>query len=102
MDTKVVTLPERTLAVQPTRDVGTPAPQADAAAKLETANSIYWSPVVRIDNETQTAVLQYLNPTGKVVSSFPHDLGSEAYAKAERQRRSEEAKASEAKPAGAK
>jgi hypothetical protein len=90
MDTKVVTPPERTPAVLLTREVELPAPQADSAAKLENAGSIYLSPVVRIDNETQTAVLQYRDPnTGKVLRQFPAKAGSDAYA--EQEKRSREA-----------
>jgi hypothetical protein len=105
MDTKVVTPPERTQAVQPTREAAAPAPQTDSAAKLESAGSIYWSPVVRIDNETQTAVFEYLDPkTGAVLRSYPHQVGSQAYAKAQDDRRSKEAKAQQpvaAKPSSA-
>jgi hypothetical protein len=93
MDTKVVTPPERTPAVLPTREHETPAQTAEAAAKLETAGSIYLSPVVRIDNETQTAVLQYRDPsTGKVLRQFPAKTGSDAYAEQEKRSREVEVK----------
>lgn len=103
METKVVTAPERTQAVLPSREAVVPAPQAEAAAKLENAGNLYWSPIVRIDNETHSAVLQYLDPkTGEVVRSFPHELGRKAYADAEHQLRNEKAKTEEAKPVEAK
>ncbi|GIL41474.1 hypothetical protein [Roseiterribacter gracilis] len=115
MDTKVVTPPERTLTVVPSRVAEPPAPQTDGAAKLDTAGSAYTPPVARadssaplalaqagdpnapkyvspvivIDIDTSTAVLQYRNPdTGKVVRQFPSKLPSDVYS--EQARRLEE------------
>lgn len=86
METKIVAPPERTAAVLPSREHEVAAAQVeDSAAKLETAGSIYLSPVVRIDNETQTAVLQYRDPTtGKVLRQFPPKAASETYAETEK------------------
>jgi hypothetical protein len=94
METKIVTPPERTVAVPHSRELEVPAVQdGDSAAKLETAGSIYLSPVVRIDTETQTAVLQYRDPTtGKVLRQFPPKAGSDAYAETEKRTHAAESK----------
>jgi hypothetical protein len=100
MDTKIVAPPERTAPILQSREVDVPAAQVESAAKLENAGSIYLSPVVRIDNDTQTAVLQYRDPnTGKVLRQFPPKAGSDAYAQQEKraQRKEADDRAAEAK-----
>lgn len=56
---------------------------------LENVGNSYFSPVVRIDGETNRAVLQYRDPdTGKVLRQYP-PARSAAYKQAERQRGTE-------------
>ena len=73
---------------QPIRNIETLAQQTLALAKrdsLETelAKVSYFSPVTRIDVETQTAVLQYRNAeTGQLIRQYPSEKHIQAYQRA--------------------
>ena len=73
---------------QPIRNTESHAAQSLAQTKrdpLETelAKVSYFSPVTRIDVETQTAVLHYRNPeTGQTIKQYPSEKQVQAYQRA--------------------
>jgi hypothetical protein len=75
----------------------TAQPEADPLAGSVTEPSRYYSPVVRLDSETQRTVLQYRDGSdGKVLVQYPSEKQLEAYrsrATAERAKEQEQADA---------
>src|SRR5689334_1281828 len=72
----------------------TAQPEADPLAGSVAEPSRYYSPVVRIDSETQRTVLQYRDGSdGKVVVQYPSEKQLEAYrSKANAERAKEQEK----------
>jgi hypothetical protein len=81
----------------------TAQPEADPLAGSVSEPSRYYSPVVRIDSETQRTVLQFRDGSdGKVLMQYPSEKQLEAYrSKASTERAKEQEKA-EAKVTGEK
>jgi len=68
----------RAVAQQPVAQ--TAQPEADPLSSATSEPSRYYSPVVRIDSETQRAVLQYRDGSdGKVLAQYPSEKQLEAY-----------------------
>ena len=81
----------------------TAQPEADPLAGSVNEPSRYYSPVVRIDSETQRTVLQFRDGSdGKVMVQYPSEKQLEAYRSKANTERAKEQEKAEAKVAGEK
>jgi hypothetical protein len=81
----------------------TAQPEADPLAGSVSEPSRYYSPVVRIDSETQRTVLQFRDGSdGKVIVQYPSEKQMEAYRSKANTERAKDQEKAEAKVAGEK
>lgn len=77
------------------------APATNAATAATTSGGPYYSPVLRLDSETQRTVIQYRDvTTGKVQIQYPSERQLEAYRASLRQRPGEEGLPAEGRTGG--